>query len=72
MGNIPHSPQKRCYNICSAFFNFRIPKNIPKIFLKCHFLSKKMQVESGGNIEDVAKYSLIFLYTLLWSCRGKS
>ena len=42
------SAEKGVTDICSAFFDFRIPKNIPKIFLKCHFHSKKMQVESGG------------------------
>ena len=58
------SAEKGVTDICSAFFNFRVTKNVTKISVRPIFHSKEMQVASGGNIEDVAKYSLIFPYTL--------
>ena len=58
------SAEKGVTDICNAFFDFSVTKNVTKISVRPIFHSKEMQVESGGNIEDVAKYSLIFPYTL--------
>ena len=58
------SAEKGVTDICSAFLNFSVTKNVTKISVRPIFHSKKMQVELGENIEDVAKYSLISPYTL--------
>ena len=58
---IPLSPQKKALQICSAFFNFRIPKNIPKMVSKSHFHSKEIQVESGEAIYYTHTYAVCSL-----------
>ena len=44
------SAEKGVTDICSAFFNFSVTKNVTKISVRPIFHSKKMQVESGGHI----------------------
>ena len=41
------SAEKGVTDICSAFFNFRVTKNVTKISVRPIFHSKEMQVESG-------------------------
>ncbi len=44
------SAEKGVTDICNAFFNFSVTKNVTKISVRPIFHSKKMQVDSGGHI----------------------
>ena len=50
------SAEKGVTDICSAFFNFSVTKNVTKIVAIATFHSKKMQVESGDIF--ITRYSL--------------